>query len=184
MGPSEVVQCPQCRHSNAPGSLRCAQCNAPFLSASAGSDEQQTMVTMDTGWSLAPSEAALPATSLTPGMVLAGRYEILQLIGEGGMGAVYKARDRELDRIIGLKVIRPELARKPKVLQRFKQELILARQVTHRNVIRIFDLGVADNIKFITMEFIEGRDLSAILEERKFTHHETAKIVRQVARAL
>ncbi len=76
--------------------------------------------------------------------MLAGRYEILQLIGRGGMGAVYKARDTELDRTVALKLIRPELAKDPQILKRFKQELILARQVTHKNVIRIFDLGQSD----------------------------------------
>ena len=76
------------------------------------------------------------------------------------MGAVYKARDIELDRVIALKVIRPELASNPEILQRFKQELILARQVTDRNVIRIFDLGEADGIKYITMEYLEGETLA------------------------
>ncbi len=71
------------------------------------------------------------------GDVPGGRYEILQLLGEGGMGAVYKATDRELDRFVALKVIRPELASNPSILARFKQELLLAHQVTHRNVIRI-----------------------------------------------
>jgi len=106
------------------------------------------------------------------------------MLGEGGMGAVYKARDRELDRLIALKVIRPELAGHPRVLQRFKQELLLARQVTHRNVIRIFDLGVTENLKFITMEFVEGRDLSSILEERKFPVPEAIDVIRQSCRAL
>jgi tetratricopeptide (TPR) repeat protein/predicted Ser/Thr protein kinase len=106
------------------------------------------------------------------------------MLGEGGMGAVYKARDRELDRIIALKVIRPELAGHSRVLQRFKQELLLARQVTHRNVIRIFDLGVHENLKFITMEFVEGRDLSALLEDRKRTVPEAIDIIRQTCRAL
>src|SRR5207248_5110967 len=92
---------------------------------------------------------------LQPGTVLGGRYEILQALGEGGMGAVYKANDRELERMVALKVIRPDLARNPAIIQRFKQELILARQVTHRNVVRIFDLGEAEGIKFITMEYIE-----------------------------
>jgi len=64
------------------------------------------------------------------------------------MGAVYKARDRELDRLVALKVIRPELARNRNILERFKQELILSRKITHRNVIRIFDLGLAGNTKF------------------------------------
>ncbi len=117
--------------------------------------------------------------------MIADRYEILKLLGEGGMGAVYKARDRELDRLVALKVIRAELAGHPTVLARFKQELILARKVTHRNVIRIFDLGVADGLRFITMEFVEGRDLSGLLEEQgKFSPKETAKILRQVCAAL
>ena len=79
------------------------------------------------------------------------------------MGAVYKARDRELDRLVALKIIRVNLALSSEILRRFKQELILARQVTHRNVIRIFDLGEADGIKFITMEFIDGETLRTIL---------------------
>ncbi|HYL34427.1 MAG TPA: protein kinase [Bryobacteraceae bacterium] len=122
--------------------------------------------------------------SLEVGSVLAERYEILKMLGEGGMGAVYKAHDRELDRLVALKVIRPELAGQASILQRFKQELILARKITHRNVIRIFDLGVAEGIRFITMEFVEGRDLSSLLEERKYTPEEAVKILRQVCAAL
>ena len=125
------------------------------------------------------------AGGLQPGTVLGNRYEIIQALGEGGMGAVYKARDRELDRLVALKVIRPDLARNPAIIQRFKQELILARQVTHRNVIRIFDLGEADGIKFITMEFIEGKDLrSLLLEHKKFSPDEAVDIIRQVCLAL
>jgi serine/threonine protein kinase len=75
------------------------------------------------------------------------------------MGAVFRARDIELDRFVAVKVIRPELADDPKTLRRFKRELILARQITHKNVIRIFDLGTQEGMKFITMEFVEGRDL-------------------------
>ena len=88
--------------------------------------------------------------------MLGGRYEILQTIGEGGMGAVYKAEDRELGRTVALKVIRPELASNPDILQRFKQEILLASKVTDRNIIRIYDLGDAEGVKFITMEFVEG----------------------------
>lgn len=102
---------------------------------------------------------------LQPGTVLANRYEIIQILGEGGMGAVYKAKDRELDRTIALKVIRPELANNTEILQRFKQELILARQITDRNIIRIFDLGEADGIRFITMEYLEGESLYHLLRE-------------------
>lgn len=113
------------------------------------------------------------------------RYEILAMLGQGGMGAVYKARDRELDRLVALKVIRPELTTNPEILKRFRQELILARQVTHRNVIRIFDLGQADGLKFITMEFLEGQDLRAELKERgKFAPEDAARIILQISRAL
>ncbi len=117
--------------------------------------------------------------------MLGGRYEILQTIGEGGMGAVYKARDRELDRFVALKVIRPELASDPSILARFKQELLLAHQVTHRNVIRIYDLGEAEGVKFITMEFIEGKDLrSLIREKKKFAPEEAVDVIQQVCQAL
>src|SRR5262245_35003754 len=84
------------------------------------------------------ADTANLAAIVEPGTVLGGRYEILEMLGLGGMGAVYKARDRELDRVIAVKVIRPDLAGIPSILQRFKQEMILARQVTHRNVVRIF----------------------------------------------
>jgi eukaryotic-like serine/threonine-protein kinase len=124
------------------------------------------------------------ARTLAPGSVLVGRYEILKLLGEGGMGAVYKAQDRELGRLVALKVIRPELGNNPKILERFKQELILSRQIGHRNVIRIFDLGVEDQVKFITMEYIEGEDLSSLLEKRPFTVEETVHVIRQVCLAL
>jgi len=101
------------------------------------------------------------------------------------MGAVYKVNDRELDRTVALKVIRPEMAIYPEILKRFKQELILARQITHRNVIRIFDLGEADGIKFITMEYIEGRDLKRLIGDMgKLSFEETARIVEQVCLAL
>ncbi len=101
------------------------------------------------------------------------------------MGAVYKARDSELDRNVALKVIRPELANQPEIVQRFKQELILARQVTHKNVIRIFDLGEADGIKFISMDYIEGQDLRSLLNQKgKFTSQEATAIIVQVCQAL
>jgi hypothetical protein len=76
----------------------------------------------------APARPRIVAPALRPGDVLGGRYEILQLLGEGGMGAVYKAMDRELDRPVALKLIRPELAANSSILARFKQELLLAHQ--------------------------------------------------------
>jgi len=131
------------------------------------------------------SRLPVSAPLLEPGDVLGNRYEILQLLGEGGMGAVYKARDRELDRPVALKLIRPELASSPAMLARFKQELLLSRQVTHKNVIRIYDLGDADGVKFITMEFVEGKDLRALIhEKKKFSPEESIRIMQQVCEAL
>jgi tetratricopeptide (TPR) repeat protein/predicted Ser/Thr protein kinase len=122
---------------------------------------------------------------LLPGTRLGGRYEILQTIGEGGMGAVYKAEDRELGRTVALKVIRPELASDPDILQRFKQEILLASKVTDRNIIRIYDLGDAGGVKFITMEFVEGDDLRQILRRQgKLPAAEGVEIMEQVVSGL
>ena len=122
---------------------------------------------------------------LQSGMVLAGRYEILEMLGEGGMGAVYKARDRELTRTVALKVIRPDLVRNPAIVERFKQELRLSHQVTHKNVIRIYDLGEGEGVKFITMEYIEGKDLRALIrEKKKLAPEETVNVIQQVCQAL
>lgn len=132
-----------------------------------------------------PAASTLSSVTLPTGTVIGRRYEILQILGEGGMGAVYKARDLELNRVIALKVIRPELASNPEILQRFKQELILARQVTDRNVIRIFDLGEAGGIKFITMEYVEGQSLYQILREKgKLPVPEALDIMRQMLSGL
>ena len=124
--------------------------------------------------------ASIGATIFEVGSVLGGRYEIQALLGMGGMGAVYKAHDLEVDRAVGLKVIRPDLAGNPAILARFKQELVLARQVTHKNIIRIYDLSEAEGVKFITMEFIEGEDLRTILTRQgKLTPDEAIGIIRQ-----
>lgn len=125
-----------------------------------------------------------PAT-LPEGMLLAQRYKIVQILGQGGMGAVYKATDLELNRTVALKVIRPELAREKAIVERFKQELLLAHQVTHRNVIRIYDLSEAEGMKFITMEFVDGENLLSLIREKKrFTPDESVEIMQQVCRAL
>jgi len=130
--------------------------------------------------------AAFPKRNqLAPGDVFGGRYEILQLLGEGGMGAVYKARDREVEHLVALKLIRPDMASHPIVLARFRQELLTARQVTHRNVIRIYDMAEADGVKYITMEFVEGSDLRKLLHDQgKLPPEKAVQIVRQVCLAL
>ncbi len=117
--------------------------------------------------------------------LLGSRYEILKKLGEGGMGAVYKAKDIEVDRLVALKVIRPDLAANREILQRFKQELILARQITHKNVVRIYDMSEAEGVKFITMEYVDGEDLRSILRKSgKRRPSEAVSIMQQICRAL
>lgn len=131
------------------------------------------------------SGAEMVPGTLAAGTMLAGRYEITELLGEGGMGAVYKAIDHQLDRVIALKTIRQELAGNSEILARFKQELILARQITHRNVIRIYDLGEDGGTKFITMEFADGSTLRSLISEKgKFPPAEALEVTRQVCLAL
>ncbi|HKM80966.1 MAG TPA: tetratricopeptide repeat protein [Candidatus Acidoferrum sp.] len=122
---------------------------------------------------------------LQPGDLFGGRYEILQLLGEGGMGSVYKAADRQIERTVALKLIRPDLASNPAILARFKQELLTAHQVTHKNVIRIYDMAEAEGVKFITMEFVEGTDLRhVLLDLGKLPPEAAVEIIRQVCLAL
>src|SRR5712672_3135264 len=181
------MECPVCATRNSASASECKKCHTPFASSVAQETLNEGGVPED--WTVAGSSkisaAAAEPDTLDIGTVLAGRYELLKLIGQGGMGAVYKARDKELDRVVALKLIRPELAKNPEVLRRFKQELILARQVTHKNVIRIFDLGQSDGIKFITMDFVEGQDLrSLLLEKSKLAPEQAARIMLQICRAL
>jgi len=125
------------------------------------------------------------AAILEVGTLLGGRFEILEILGVGGMGAVYKAHDRDIERVIALKCIRPDLSDHPEIIQRFKQELLLARQVAHKNIIRIFDVRESGGLKFITMEHVVGRDLRGMLLERgKLPPAEAIEIMQQVCSGL
>src|SRR5258708_7847379 len=107
-------------------------------------------------------------TMLTPGETLGVRYHIIRLLGVGGMGAVYHAWDAELGVAVALKVIRGDITGDPDaaaaVERQFKRELLLARQVTHKHVVRIHDLGDIDGLKYITMPYVQGSDLASMLK--------------------
>jgi tetratricopeptide (TPR) repeat protein/TolB-like protein len=134
-------------------------------------------------WGTPATGAAIP-TSIGPGAVF-GRYRIESLLGEGGMGAVYKAYDTELGRTIALKLVRPELAVNPQTMQRFKQELLLASKISHKNILRIHDLGDQGGVKFITMAFVEGCDLSGLIEKQgRLPFDRALKYTRQLCGAL
>ncbi|HRI63575.1 MAG TPA: protein kinase [Polyangium sp.] len=99
--------------------------------------------------------------SSAPSDRVGGRYTLLGLLGSGGMGTVYRARDEELDEVIALKMLLPEFVEEAGMLERFRREVKLARRVTHKNVARVFDIGEHGSAKFLTMEYIEGETLSA-----------------------
>jgi serine/threonine-protein kinase len=110
-----------------------------------------------------PSDGGSTSDPVEETPLIAGRYQIVNLLGDGGMGRVYRARDIELGEMVALKVLHPELVNSASILERFRQEVRLARRVTHRNVARTFDIGEHEGSKFITMELIDGELLSSIL---------------------
>jgi serine/threonine-protein kinase len=124
--------------------------------------------------------------AIAPGSTFAGRYLIEELLGRGGMGVVYRARDQQIDELVAIKLLRPELgALEPVLLERFKQELRLARRITHRNVVRTYDLGEAQGIYYITMELVRGTTLSTFIREAgRLDVRATLTIGKQLCRAL
>jgi serine/threonine-protein kinase len=113
------------------------------------------------------------------------RFRIEKLLGSGGMGKVYKVFDKELSRTVALKTLQPELVTDPLLSQRFKQELLLASKISHRNILRIHDLSEVEGVKYITMAFIEGPDLNQLLKaEGPFPLERSLKIARQLCEAL
>jgi serine/threonine-protein kinase len=123
---------------------------------------------------------------IVPGQVFAGRYEILAGLGQGGMGVVYKARDRELDDVVAVKLVRTDLlAIDPMAIERFKDEVRLARRISHRNVARTHDFGEADGLYYVTMEFVAGTPLKELIQTRhRLPVSATVSVGKQLCRAL
>ncbi|HEX6903405.1 MAG TPA: protein kinase [Thermoanaerobaculia bacterium] len=112
-------------------------------------------------------EARATLSGLTPGALLGRRFEILSVLGAGGMGVVYKARDRELDDLVALKMLKRELWDDRNQLERLKSELKLARKITHPNILRTFDFGEIDGVPYISMEYVRGVTLRYMLDQKK-----------------
>ena len=113
------------------------------------------------------------------------RYSVQKLLGEGGMGAVYKAYDLDLDRTVALKLVRGDLMSNPEVLTRFKQELLLASRISHKNILRIHDLGDHNGVKFISMAYVDGEDLYHLIKRNgKLPMEQAVGIARQLCGAL
>jgi serine/threonine-protein kinase len=128
------------------------------------------------------------ASTTTPSTVgpalVGGRYAILGLIGVGGMGSVYRARDTELDEIVALKVLRKELVEMPGMLERFRQEVKLARRVTHVNVARTFDIGEHGGEKYLTMEYVDGTSLGELQGDGPMPVPKVAALARAICAGL
>src|SRR4051812_7830125 len=182
--------CPHCGTDTPPPAAACRSCRTPFPPLSTGAALPHDSETITYGGSFPRSRAAAAAlTLLEPGSSFGTRYRILRELGAGGMGIVYQAWDSELGVAVALKIIRPDATDDPVVAQevekRFKRELLLARQVTHKNVVRIHDLGEVDGIKYITMPYIEGRDLANLLRDRgRLPVPEALRLARQITAGL
>ncbi len=202
------MKCPKCGTDNYDNVSQCVRCGAALVSLG----EAETFVGVsrlptqtfanDAETSLPePSVPSRPASAsnmrtsvpgISPGtgagtdqVDFGPRYRVDRLLGQGGMGAVYKAWDKELERPVALKLIRPGLALDPAVEQRFKQELLLASKISHKNILRIHDLGDAAGVKFISMAFVEGEDLAQLLtRSRKLPVDRALKIAKQMCAAL
>lgn len=123
--------------------------------------------------------------ALTLGTLLAGRYEITGVLGRGGMGVVYRARDRELDEVVAIKLLRTEIAGSEEAARRFRSEIKLARRIRHRNVCGIHEYGQAGALRFIVMEYVDGLSLRQILRQRgRLPTAEAFDVAIQVAEAL
>jgi eukaryotic-like serine/threonine-protein kinase len=122
---------------------------------------------------------------LEPGSDFGPRYRIESLLGQGGMGRVYKAQDKDLDRIVAIKVVRQGALSEGDALRRFKQELLLASKISHKNILRIHDMGEVLGVKFISMAYVEGQDLHAVMSENpKMPLDRVLNFARQFADAL
>ena len=120
-----------------------------------------------------------------PGHVLADRYRIVGLLGKGGMGEVYRADDLELGQSVALKFLPRRLADDPQALERFRGEVRLARQVSHPNVSRVYDIGLADDLWFLSMEYVDGEDLAHLLPRiGRFSHERATELARQLCLGL
>jgi serine/threonine-protein kinase len=145
-----AIECPECRFDNPDGTLFCGKCGTKF-------DSPETEEAFPTRTVVTPQE------ELTTGSTFAGRYQIIEEVGTGGMGKVYKVLDTKINEKIALKLIRPEIAVDKKTLTRFSNELKLARKVRHKNICQMFDLGEEKGTHFITMEFVPGEDLKGMI---------------------
>jgi serine/threonine protein kinase len=144
------MKCPECDFDNPDNTRFCGQCASPLPHA-----EEEPFSSTET--------LRTPIKELAIGTTFARRYQIIEELGKGGMGKVYKALDREVEEKVALKLIKPEIAAEEKTIKRFRNELRFARKISHKNVCRMFDLNKEGDTHYITMEYVPGEDLKSSL---------------------
>ena len=168
-----TVKCLKCRSENTDTARFCADCGTRLGHPDSPPRISETR-TLET-----------PRETFGRGTLFAGRYEIIEELGAGGMGLVYRAYDREIGDEIALKVLKPEISSEKRVIERFRNEIKTARQITHKNVCRLHDLNQADTGFFITMEYVRGEDLKSVLHRvENLTAGKAVSIARQIAEGL
>ena len=131
------------------------------------------------------SSAAIGGGRFTPGQIIAERYRVVALAGRGGMGEVYRAEDLKLSQIVAIKFLPASLSKDAGALARFHSEVRIPRQVSHPNVCRVFDIGDADGIPFLTMEYVDGEDLASLIRRiGRISTDKAIEIARQVCAGL
>lgn len=144
------MKCPKC-HSDNPDTQRfCGECGTQIIP----SEEIPVSPT---------KTMEIPKVELTTGSTFANRYQIIEELGKGGMGKVYKVHDTEIKEKVALKLLKPEIAADEKTIERFRNEIRLARKIAHRNVCKVYDLGEEKGTRFITMEYVPGEDLRSAI---------------------
>ncbi len=186
--------CPECHTPNPVGAAVCHSCSgglsdpAAATVADSDSDSAPTLAAPRSlkEWSDSKQSPAMGVSLvLPPGMEIGKRYLVVRLLGMGGMGAVYLVHDRSSTADVALKLIRSDIAENPEALERFKREIQLSSKVTHKNVLRVYDLGASDGIKYLTMQFVEGEDLSTVLKrEGRLPNPRLIHVFRQILEGL
>jgi serine/threonine-protein kinase len=165
------MKCPRCTAENLPDSRFCHKCATPLP----WEDKAQPPITQTLGLT----------AELERGSLLAARYEVIEEIGRGGMGRVYKVFDRKVREVVALKLIRPEISVSEKAVERFKNELRFARKIAHRHVCRMYDVGEEGLTHFLTMEYVPGEDLKAFIRRSgQLTPAKAVSLARQTAEGL
>jgi len=167
-----AIKCPKCHFENPDNTVYCGKCAASLLSSEDIS-------------SLPTKTIETPTTDLTRGTTFASRYEIIEELGKGGMGEVYRVEDKKIKEEVALKLIKPEIASDKRTIERFSNELRMARKIAHRNVCRMYDLGEEQGMHYITMEYVPGEDLRSFnRRSRQLTVGTAVTIAKQVAEGL